>query len=88
MKSLHYGVLEGVRNSSVIPLLSLLQEADIKLQGKFAELWKSVSKNVKSLKLLNAELGHSDFNSLLQQCSNVEDLRLDGLAHLFMAGRY
>ncbi|XP_042205552.1 dynein regulatory complex subunit 6-like isoform X3 [Homarus americanus] len=64
----------------------VFKEVDIRLQAQFAEVWRNVSGKVKSLKLLHADLSQQEFISLLKQCSSLEDLRLDGLAHLLMAG--
>ncbi|XP_071529960.1 uncharacterized protein [Panulirus ornatus] len=73
--------------TSTVPYRNwVFKEVDIRLQGYFAELWRKVSGNVKSLKLLNADLSQMDFVCLLQQCSSLEDLTLSGFAHLLMAG--
>lgn len=64
-----------------------LQEVDLSMKGRFSDLWSKVSGKVKTLKLLSADLVERDFISLLQQCTQLEELRFDGLAHILMTGR-
>lgn len=63
------------------------QEVDIALKGTFEELWKKCSGAVQSLRLWGVGINQKDFMYMLQQCSSLEDLWLDDLAHLLMPGR-
>ncbi|XP_063589996.1 F-box/LRR-repeat protein fbxl-1-like isoform X2 [Penaeus indicus] len=64
----------------------VFKEVDLSMKGRFSDLWSKVSNQVKTLKLLSADLVARDFISLLQQCTQLEELRFDGLAHILMTG--
>ncbi|XP_069181420.1 F-box/LRR-repeat protein 2 isoform X2 [Procambarus clarkii] len=74
-------------SASTVPYHNwVFKEVDIRLQGQLAEVWKKVSSNVRSLKLMNVDVSQQDFVCLLKQCSSLKDLRFVGFAHLLMAG--
>ncbi|XP_047498108.1 F-box protein At3g58530-like isoform X3 [Penaeus chinensis] len=62
----------------------VFKEVDLSMKGRLSDLWSKVSDQVKTLKLLSADLVERDFISLLQQCTQLEELRFDGLAHILM----
>lgn len=64
----------------------VFKELDVSFEGRFAELWWKMSQNMKSLMLLNADCSERSFLSLLKSCVQLEELRLNGLAHLLMPG--
>ncbi|XP_047498106.1 dynein regulatory complex subunit 6-like isoform X1 [Penaeus chinensis] len=64
----------------------VFKEVDLSMKGRLSDLWSKVSDQVKTLKLLSADLVERDFISLLQQCTQLEELRFDGLAHILMTG--
>lgn len=63
-----------------------LQEVDVAVRGPFGELWERVSEDVQSLRLWGVEISQRNFVCLLQQCSSLEELWLDDMAHLLMPG--
>lgn len=64
----------------------VFKEVDISVEGRFAELWEKVSRNLRSLMLLSGDFNERNFINLLKSCQQLEELRLNGLAHLLMPG--
>lgn len=73
--------------ASTIPYRNwVFKEVDIALKGTFEELWQKASGAVQSLRLWGVGINQKDFMYMLQQCSSLEDLWLDDMAHLLMPG--
>ncbi|XP_068241936.1 F-box/LRR-repeat protein 2-like isoform X4 [Palaemon carinicauda] len=72
--------------SSIVYQNWVFKELDVSFEGRFADLWRKMSHDTKSLMLLNADCNERSFISLLKSCVQLKELRLNGLAHLLMPG--
>lgn len=78
--------VETFQDSTVPYRNWVFKEVDLTLRGPFGELWERASGAVQSLRLWGVGVSPRDFVCLLQQCSSLEDLWLDDMAHLLMPG--
>ena len=75
-------------NFQLITLFASKKDAELDLQeGKFAEVWPTISSSFKSLKIDSTYVKEKDFTALFSYCSDLHSLSIDCLPNTFIIGK-